>query len=239
MWSVISSLIISLSVTFSGAGSAFYRPSLAEYQETKEIALSLVKEYHEDTHEIISIGRSPTVLTAFLKNLKFSHISTLPLSQMNVFDQVNDIKKYNKLFSYFDSMIPTQSGKKLVFIDFSYKGKSYLTQKSLIETYLRGYHPKTKFEFVALVSEKDPHLIDQFSSKGIKTIKLNSKSVSPYGPLLWDSIYSSAYEDFAAFGKFIPWRDKTPINNPNFEEFRLLVKKEMLKDPEMFCRLIF
>ncbi|OQW46609.1 MAG: hypothetical protein A4S09_05365 [Proteobacteria bacterium SG_bin7] len=234
LWNVLS-LIISLSL----ADSAFYRPSHAEFQETKKIAIKIAKEYQEDKCEIIGIGRSPTVLIAFLKNLNLSNVSYLPLSEMNVFDRVQDINKYNKVFSYFDSMIPHQKKKKLVFVDFSLGGKSYLAQKTLIEAYLQAYHPEIQYEFLALVSEVDEKLIADFNSRSITVIKLKSKAQSPYGPLLWDSMYNATYEPFAPYKSFAPWRDGEPKSNSEFEKFKLLVKSEMTKYKSLGCELIF
>ncbi len=158
---------------------------------------------------------------------------------MKTFERADDLNKLNKLFSYFDSLIPFQKNKKLVFIDFSVGGKSYLAQKTAIEAYLKAYHPKVKYEFVAMVTEVNENLIAEFNAKSITTIKLKSKAEYPYGALLWDQLYNEVYDNYSQYGRFVPWRDKALIPNPKYEEFKELVKKEMMKDKDFSCPFLF
>lgn len=239
MKAYVLSLIISLSTVFTHADPAFYRPSVSEFQETKKISLQIANEYQEDTHEIVGIGRSVNIIVAFLKNLGLRNVSVLPLSEMNTFEKVDDINKYRKLFSYFDSLIPFQKNKKLVFFDFSVGGKSYLAQKVAIEAYMKAYHPKVKYEFVALVTEVNDKLITTFNTQSVKIIKLKSKAEHPYGALLGDQLYNEVYDSYSQYGKFRPWQDNALTPNPQFEEFKELVRREMMKDQDLFCPFLF
>lgn len=233
MWYVLLTLIISS----SWAGSAFYRPSAAEYAETKAIALRLMREFPEDTHHIVAIGRSPSVLAAWLFNLKASNFSTLPLSNMNNFAQVDDPQKHQKAITHLDFFLSSRFDKKLVFFDFTYGGKSYLAQKELLEEYLRTRHPETKYEFVALVGENQTALIEKLKQSHVKPWTLSLKSTPPYGSLLWDALFHSEYEDFAEFKSFVLWRDQKPQTNSHFDEFKRLVMKVMNQDPTIRCRI--
>ncbi len=228
-------LVWILAFLFTARGeSAFYRPSTAEYAETKALALTVAEQFPTNTHEIIILGRSLVVLGAFLQGLGLP-VSTLPISQMNKFDITHftetELKAIqDRLKPHFDEFIPPTQ-KKLVFIDFTVGGKAYLKQKHAIESYLKSYRPNSPYEFVAYIWER--------SAEKIALLKENAVRILPAKGYLWTAVSSSEYEDAAEFGEFIPWIHKKAKRGTEFVEFKALVFKEMQKDPELRCRLVF
>ncbi|WP_392531832.1 hypothetical protein [Nostoc sp. C117] len=133
-----------------------------EYEQIKDLCVSILKKYPPNKYCYIGLGKSPTPVLAFLQEYGVE-ASNIALSKFNPsLDKNKEPKQiglgnkltkeqYKELKHHFDRFIPQQDaikGKKILLIDYTLSGRSLYATYAHLTKYLNDkYSPRKLFHF--------------------------------------------------------------------------------------------
>ncbi len=161
----------------------------------------------------IGVGRSPSVITAFIKAINSTYASNLPLSHFKYSTENPLLPSEEKvLFDHFDRFLGkylgTQELKRINIIDFSLTGKSIISVENYLKKYLESKKSKIDVQKTILTTSEFSRNVNQILLKkeSLESTKLVFEM--PKDSSMAQGFLSHKGRNYSEFGEF-------DIKNPN------------------------
>jgi hypothetical protein len=240
-----------------------------DYQEIKNAALQIA-DIDNPNAMVIGMGRSPAPFVAFLSQLRPGLAMNLSLSRFRYFPEIPGRKvkgsfgplrpeEEQALFAHFDRYLPETllQNKKIVLLDYCYRGESLLAAGEYLKRYLQSRHRNNEVSLVAITSTDKAARVQKYSEQLQTPIKIVTMRDSSFSRAMVFSDYKrkSEYPQFhirpereygpEKFARFVEWlRDrgwlKTLLYDPpelplqtrlEYHKLELWFQKQIAQDP--------
>lgn len=196
---------------------------LEEFREIQTASLEILARFPPNRFHYVAIGRSPTPITAYLRQIGIES-STVPISSLRYQDFPFSPEAKAQLLEHFQNFLPvpgTLEGKKLLVIDYADYGGTIERAVSLITEI---YEPKNQVRGLVIASaipervnnsrfsllnlEKFPILSGKFSRNGYDEHALYGSYPLHYGRVEAENIKNALIPrvEYEEFGKFLKLR---------------------------------
>lgn len=219
------------------ASQAVWAHELApdEYDELRVLSVDILKRFPPDQYYYLGLGRSPTLVMAFLSeatqgttaNLPLSEVKKVPLQMDRLGIPLEKIKP--KLFEHFSRFVPAPEsldGRKILLIDFVDSGDSLALTYEWLREYLARACANCGIEVLGL-SETGKGYGYKLFRLPATFIELESKY-----PRLSQKVFNQEYDVFSEYPQFKPILDRSESfeRRVEYDELRRGLKERMAKD---------
>lgn len=171
--------------------------SYAEYKTTKRIALTLLKYCPPTTCVIVDVGRSLSLVGAYLRNYRPNGAYPLPLSSFEGIGPEHE----KLLFEHFNRFLPDDAmlkGRRILLADFSAGGGTVVRVEKYVKKYFSKVRGRKQDVRSAMVFEiTDIRSVLKLASMRSPLIPL----VNPFNWYAW-KLYRHGFRGYAEYGFF-------------------------------------
>lgn len=200
-------------------------------QELQRLTAKIQKNYPPSDYIYVGVGRSPALVTAFLDALG-SEVINLPLSNLSNKKEGQSLD-YNTLSKHFESFLLTDSKKKMLFIDFSTRGRTILALEEIIETLrFKGlFNLANKFEFFLMVDQMDYEVHVKKALESSLNSNFSVYTLSRKPKSLGVALREQHFDNFSMYYQYdvLDAEDRTVYENPLFRHLDKAIN-EVFKD---------
>lgn len=232
-----------------------------EYESIRDVSLEVLERFPPSEYFYVGLGRSPTPITAFIAESFPGSTVTIPLSSIStqeprlgrLLGDPGHLRKklYDAIARHFGRFMPGRArrgAKKLLLIDFVYRGDSIVMTDWHLRKYLASACPECKLESLAILgnpSKVDPGMRHPDPRDALRQRAIQHVSIEKH-PGLNEAVMKQKYDVFSEAAKFDPLehilagRSPDEVSqahhanpNPAAAEFRASMRERIQADGEL------
>lgn len=188
----------------------YYHPTLVN------IVKRIRNNYPPEEYIYVGVGRSPGLVLMYLNHLG-DQAYGLPASRLSMLEEQDRLALEGKFKIHFDKYVP-RSLKKLLLIDFSDSGRSFLNAALMVKGALNGSRGFSLFSLVGYEeADEVKTLFSKYPEFNFEAYVLSGSN------FFYRALHDSRVEHFSPYGFFNLRDDSVPLNE-EFQKMRSIVE---------------